>query len=475
MKIMKAVSTIVFVIAAAGCDALFAPDTESRAFTPSIQALSGTSVFEGVFHTDAIITCNVIVSAPSVLCTSPQDPDVTVPGTRGGLGMHARLARRAVQYDSTTGLLRVNMQVKNLLYQAMGSTDGDTTGVKAFFYQNPTVTLGSGTVTVANYDGIAEFTALNQRYFEYPTKIYSMRTTAQKQWTFNVPTTVQRFRFRIYISAGLLPIVAFDMEDATGNRDIYRVNLDGSELRRVTNTPGVDMWPTVAKDRVVFVSYRDGDADLFEVSLAGGPQTKLTNTGWNETEPALSSDGTRLAYVSDQSGWPRVVHAGGDGANPQTLAYGYNGNIPSSPTWMSSVSPRLAFASSANGPVDILQTNIGTGVTTRVLTTLTRPNIEPKFNADGSKMTFVLPVPAAPTNTEIWLHDVATNANAKLTARALPDAQPTFTHDGRIIWLSGASDGSYVMRWMTPDAVTQRNVGGTGAGQPWNPFGVPLH
>jgi hypothetical protein len=475
MRTLKAVSTLAFVLAAAGCDGLFAPDTDSRAVVPSIQQLSGTSVFEGVFHADAIITCNVVVGTPSVLCTSPQDPDVTVPGTRGGLGMHARLVRRAVQYDSTTHLLRVNMQVKNLLYQAMGSTDGDTTGVKAFFYQNPTTTLGTGTVTITNQDGIAEFTALNQRYFEYPTKLYSMRSTAQRQWIFNVPTTVQRFRFRVYISAGLLPIVAFDMEGPDGNRDIYRVNIDGTEMRRVTSTPGVDMSPTVAQDRVVFVSYRDGDADLFEVPLAGGPQTKLTNTGWNETQPALSADGTRLAYVSDQSGWPRLVHAAGNGANPQTLDFGYTGNIPSSPTWMTSVSPLLAFASSANGPVDILQTNLTNGVTSRVLTTATRPNVEPKFNADGSKMTFVLPVAATPSNTEIWLHDVATNGNTKLTARALPDIQPTFTHDGRIVWLSGAADGSFVMRWMTPDAITQSNVGGTGTGQPWNPFGVPLH
>ena len=472
MKTMKSISLLLLVVAAAGCDGLAGPDSDSRAPGPVIQA---TSIFEGAFHVDAIITCNVTVATQAMACTSPQDTNATIPPTIGGRGMHARLLRKAAVYNPGTATLSVNMQVKNLLYQAMGTKDGagTITGVKAFFHQAPVTTGGTGTVAVANADGFAEFTAPNQKYFEYPVKILSQRNTPQKQWQFYVPPTVTRFRFRIGISANILPIIAFDMEGLDGNRDIYRVNLDGTELRRVTNTPGVDLSPTVAKDRVVFVSYRDGNANLFSVSLGGGPQVRLTNTGWNETDPSLSADGTKLAYVSDQTGWPRVMHANADATNPQALpAFGYNGNIPNSPAWMSGGS-LLAYASSANGEVDILATTVPGGNTSRVLSTATRPNLEPKFNAAGTQMLFVLPVAATPSNTEIWLHDVGSNTNTRLTNRVLPDAQPTFTHDGRVVWLSGALDGTYVLRWMTPDAVTQSNVGVIG--QPWNPFGVPLH
>jgi hypothetical protein len=477
MKTMKAISALVLVIAVAGCDALAGPEGDMRAGAPVIQA---TSVIEGSFHLDAIITCNVTVATAAVACTSPQDTAVSLPPTIGGRGVHARLIRKSAAYVPDSSRFRVSMQVKNLLYQMIGTRDGGgtITGVKAFFYQLPVTTVGTGTVTIANSDGAAEFTAPNQPYFEYPVFIKSEKISPPKSWVFNVPATVTRFRFRIAISASILPIVAFDMEGPDGNRDIYRVNLDGSQLIRLTANPSVEMSPTVAQDRIVFVTYRDGNANLFSMSLAGGPQTRLTNTGWNETEPSLSSDGTRLAYLSDQTGYPRMMHAAGNATNPQPVTpFGFNGNIPSSPTWVTTAStPLLAYASSAKGPVDIFMTNLSNGSTYPVLTTGTGPNVEPKFNAAGTKMTFVLPVAATPTNTEVWIHDVATdsrNSRTRLTNRVPGDIQPTFAHDGRVVWLSEAPDGSYTLRWMSDDGVTKVNVGAF-AGQPWNPFGVPL-
>jgi TolB protein len=299
----------------------------------------------------------------------------------------------------------------------------------------------------------------------------SSLTSGFKPWVFNVPPTVTRFRFRVAISANILPIVVFDMLGVDGNRDIYRINLDGSQLVRLTSNVSVEASPTVAKDRVVFVSYRDGNANLFSVGLGAGPQTRLTNTGWDETEPSLSSDGVRLAYISNQSGWPRVMHALADGTNPQSLAaYGFAGSIPSSPAWIVGVDPRVAYASSANGEVDILKVRISGGATTRALTTPTRPNIEPSFNTDGTKMTYVRPNSG---NFDVYIHDLASNVNTRLTTWVLGDIQPTFTHDGRIVWLSEANDGSYTIRWMSPDGVNKFNVGFF-AGDPSNPFGVPL-
>jgi hypothetical protein len=473
MRNMKAISALVIGMAAAGCDGLFSPDAESRGHDSSVQALSATSVLEGAYHADATITCTVTVATTAVSCASPQDPNPALPPTIGGRGIHARLIRKSGVYIPDSAKVRINMKVRNLLYQAIGTADGNglVTGIKAFFHELPVTTGGTGTVTVANADGTAEFTALNQPYFLYPQMLKSTLSSAHRPWVFNVPATVTQFRFRIAISANILPLVVFDKLGVDGNRDIYRVNLDGSQLVRLTSNVSVESSPTVAKDRVVFVSYRDGNANLFSVGLGGGQQTRLTNTGWDETEPALSSDGLRLAYVSNQSGTPRIMHAAADGTNPQALAaYGYAGNVPSSPTWIIGADPRVAYASSANGEVDILKVRISGGTTTRALTTPTRPNIEPSFNADGTKMTYVRPVSG---NIDVFVHDVATNTNTRLTTWVRGDIQPTFTHDGRIVWLSEMNDGSYTIRWMSDDGVNKFNVGSFD-GDPSNPFGVPL-
>ena len=52
--------------------------------------------------------------------------------------------------------------------QPMGTPDGSTvTGLKVFFHDGPTVTGGTGAVSVSNADGTGTFSGSGQSYFEY--------------------------------------------------------------------------------------------------------------------------------------------------------------------------------------------------------------------------------------------------------------------------------------------------------------------
>lgn len=64
---------------------------------------------------------------------------------------------------------------------------------------------------------------------------------------------------------------------ATGNSDIWTQNVDGSDLRQLTNDEAADAWPVWSPDGrwVVFASLRVGGWETRLVPAAGGPAEKI--------------------------------------------------------------------------------------------------------------------------------------------------------------------------------------------------------
>src|SRR2546428_10459519 len=129
------------------------------------------------------------------------------------------------------------------------------------------------------------------------------------------------------------PAIVFDWL-RNGNRDIYRAALDGKDTVRLTSDAGDDQHPTERAGTVVFTSYRDGHAQLYAVAATGGGTARrVTNTAFNETQPALSPDGTEIAYLTDSSGVPKLwlCAADGRGRRPLTAGVGVAGSGVASP------------------------------------------------------------------------------------------------------------------------------------------------
>jgi Tol biopolymer transport system component len=79
--------------------------------------------------------------------------------------------------------------------------------------------------------------------------------------------------------------------------DIFRVNEDGSNVRRLTNTPGYDAEATVAKDgRIVFTSTRDGDMDIYSMNADGSDVRRLTNQPGPDGGAFFSADGSKIVF-----------------------------------------------------------------------------------------------------------------------------------------------------------------------------------
>jgi len=169
----------------------------------------------GQFRTEMIM-CQVAVRARTLTCASsqpsaaPQAPAAAGMSFNlivGGQGALVRLGSSGTSYNSGTQVFSSSVTVENLIAQPMSTADGttpDAEGIKVFFHSDPTVTGGSGTVTVANSDGVGSFTGTNQEYFLYNDGVVpSGESTSPKQWQFNVPTTVTTFTFQVFVTTRL--------------------------------------------------------------------------------------------------------------------------------------------------------------------------------------------------------------------------------------------------------------------------------
>src|SRR5436190_103875 len=83
--------------------------------------------------------------------------------------------------------------------------------------------------------------------------------------------------------------------------DIYTMDANGANVKRLTNNTALDTEPAFSPDgtKIAFSSTRDGgDEDLWVMNADGTNPVQLTSFGNDdETEPAWSHDGTKIAFT----------------------------------------------------------------------------------------------------------------------------------------------------------------------------------
>lgn len=126
----------------------------------------------------------------------------------GGQNTYVTLSSANPNYDAGTGAFTMDVTVRNLIPQPLGTADStaalapDANGVRVFFSTPPVATAGSGAIDVVE-DGQALFLSAGQDYYQYNTVLEQFEVSAPKTWQFNVPSTVETFTFAVLVAAAV--------------------------------------------------------------------------------------------------------------------------------------------------------------------------------------------------------------------------------------------------------------------------------
>jgi hypothetical protein len=208
----------------------------------------------------AVLNCHADVQAREVTCGAPtagpdaKPKDQAGPNPAnilvGGQDQFVAVKSTNVNYDSGTGAFTFDVTVRNLIPQPMGTKDTtganapDPEGVRVFFSSGPTVTSGTGIVTVTA-DGVGTFTGMNQPYYQYSTVLQPFAVTAPKTWQLNMPPTVTTFDFLLLVSTqvprpdGYIDLQVSQLRPPQDKQTTYTVR---NALGTVDGSPGVINW-----------------------------------------------------------------------------------------------------------------------------------------------------------------------------------------------------------------------------------------
>ena len=225
--------------------------------------------------------------------------------------------------------------------------------------------------------------------------------------------------------------VAFISDRDDGQLDVYVMNMDGSNVRRVTTgaAPVVFSWSPDGR-RIV------SDFDFFDrryivsTNSDGVWDVLLTESGV-DSDPDWSPSGDRVAYASSVNGSGEIYVMDVDGGHPVRVTN--HSAEDQNPAWAPD-GESLLFASDRDGDLEIYRLWIVSGAITR-LTNRPGPDSHPRWSPDGSEILFIS---GQDGDSEIYLMNSDGTDVRKLTSNRVEDTSPSWSPDGRrIIFASG--------------------------------------
>ena len=157
-------------------------------------------------------------------------------------------------------------------------------------------------------------------------------------------------------------------------------------LQNPTKGVGTNYVPVFSPDgtRIAFMSGRDGNPEIYAINMDGSNLRRLTNHPAGDGTPTWSPNSAQIAFVSDRTGTPQIYLMGADGSNVRRITM--NESWADQPTWSSTLN-EIAYAGRTGSGYDIKIYDIASGVAHQI-TFGEGSNERPAYAPNGRHLAF---------------------------------------------------------------------------------------
>ena len=232
------------------------------------------------------------------------------------------------------------------------------------------------------------------------------------------------------------------------NWDVFVMDADGANARKLTDNPLVDYMATWSPDgsRIAFVSVRERNQEIFTMRPDGSDIVQLTRGTANNNTPAWSPDGKSMVFQSDRDGRAQVYVMAADGSAQRALT---RDSIASAgPSW-SRDGRQIYYSSQRAGHTEIHVMNAdGTG-SRQLTTTAAGHSGLPAPSRDGRLIAFWS---SRDGNDEIYVMNPDGSNPRNISNNPARDAFLGWTPDGMYILFRSSRDrAAFDLYRMRPD------------------------
>jgi TolB protein len=240
--------------------------------------------------------------------------------------------------------------------------------------------------------------------------------------------------------------VVFSSWTGVDSLGLYFMHADGTGLKNLTGNRVYDSFPALSPDgtRIAFMSERHEDQEIYAMSVEGRDVIRLTDLRGPDTQPAWSPDGEHIAFISDRDGDREIYLMNADGSGILRLTS--NKDEESSPAW-SPDGKRIAYISRQGEVVSIVILDLEGNQIARFLEDQT-PKSSLAWSPDGDE---ILIASEYSGNSEIYLLEVDTGLLFNLSSHASNEKLPAWSSDGELILFASDRSGTWEIYRMYAD------------------------